>query len=805
MLSISKPSESNKLRVTELSCDLAIAGGGLAGVCCAITAARAGLKVILIQDRPVLGGNSSSEVRLWALGATSHMGNNNRWAREGGVIDEILVENTYRNPEGNPVIYDTVLLEKVIEEPNITLLLNTVVYDLEKSNPDTIRSLTAFCPQNATRYQVSAPLFCDASGDGVVGFLAGAAFRMGAEGPEEFDERFAPSIEYGALMGHSIFFYSKDVGVPVKYVPPSFALKDITQIPRYRNFKKNEHGCQLWWIEYGGRLDTVHDSETIKWELWKIVYGVWDYIKNSGEFPEAETMTLEWVGTIPGKRESRRFEGDYILTQRDIIEQRRHADAVSYGGWAIDLHPADGIYSNKPGCDQWHSKGVYPIPYRCMYSRNINNLFLAGRLLSASHVACGSTRVMMTCAHNAQAVAVAAALCKRDSLMPRDLSQPGCIEQFQQELLKRGQYIPHLRLKDPEDLTRSALLSVSSRFRLQELPADGPWQPLKDARAMLIPVKAGKIPPMEFSVQASRSTELECQLRICSREGSFTPDTILETVRIAIRPEIVQGEVSAIGQQKNHQAVARGSENQQKVVTVSAADAEAIQIFKSASQKVSVCFSTEIQSDQYVFICLSANPEISIRTSETRVTGMMSLVLQSNPRVNTSQVQKPERDIGVDTMEFWIPQRYPAGRNLALRLDEPQNNWDMDNLVSGVNRPVGQSNAWVADPGDTQPVLTLSWLESKAIRRIELTFDTDADHPMESVLMGHPFNIMPGCVRSYRIYGGDGKCLYRREDNHQTRNIIRFDHPVHTDLLRIELDHPESGWPAALFEVRCYE
>ena len=165
----------------------------MAGVCCAITAARAGIRVTLVQDRPVLGGNASSEVRMWIVGATSHMGNNNRWAREGGVIDEILLENAYRNPQGNPLIFDTILLEKVYEEANIQLLLDTAVYELTKSSADQISGVTAFCSQNSTRYQIQAPLFCDASGDGVVGFLAGAAFRMGAESSAEFGEMLAPS------------------------------------------------------------------------------------------------------------------------------------------------------------------------------------------------------------------------------------------------------------------------------------------------------------------------------------------------------------------------------------------------------------------------------------------------------------------------------------------------------------------------------------------------------------------------------------------------------------------------------------
>src|SRR5690606_17360271 len=179
--------------------DLIITGGGLSGVCAAITAARLGLKVVLVQDRPVLGGNASSEVRLWVLGATSHMGNNNRWSREGGIIDELLVENMYRNPEGNAILFDLVLLDKVVQEPNITLLLNTAVYEVEKDGADHISGLKAFCSQNSTEYQLEAPLFCDASGDGIVGFLAGAAFRMGAESREEFDEPMAPNSGYGEL------------------------------------------------------------------------------------------------------------------------------------------------------------------------------------------------------------------------------------------------------------------------------------------------------------------------------------------------------------------------------------------------------------------------------------------------------------------------------------------------------------------------------------------------------------------------------------------------------------------------------
>lgn len=736
-------------------------GGGLSGVCCAITAARAGIRVVLVQDRPVLGGNSSSEVRLWVLGATSHMGNNNRWAREGGVIDELLLENLYRNPEGNPLIFDTILLEKVMLEPNLTLLLNTAVYEVEKSASDTISQLRAFCSQNSTAYELVAPLFCDASGDGIVAFQAGAAFRMGAESREEFGEKFAPTAEYGELLGHSIYFYTKDTGRPVRFVPPAYALQDITQIPRYRRFNAKEYGCQLWWIEYGGRLDTVHDTETIKWELWKVVYGVWDYIKNSGQFPEAETMTLEWVGQIPGKRESRRFEGDYMLKQQDVVEQRTHPDAVAFGGWSIDLHPADGVFSEKPGCNQWHSKGLYQIPYRSLYSRNISNLFLAGRIISASHVAFGSSRVMATGAHVGQAVGMAAALSARQELLPRDLTEPTRMQALQQALLKAGQHIPGLKLRDEADLTHQATLTASSEFVLTELPPDGPLQPLMYSVAQMLPLPIGAIPRMTVFVTTDQDTSLTVELRRSSKPFNHTPDVTLET----------------------------------QVITL-----------KKGKQELDLVFASQLTEPQYVFIVFLKNEHIQLQYSQLRVTGVLSVFNKINPAVSNYGKQEPTEDIGVDTFEFWTPERRPAGQNIALRIAPGIRLFCPAMVRNGVQRPTNQPNAWVPSLSDANPTLTLTWPLSQRIGRVELRFDSDFDHPLETVIMIHPETVSPFCVQEYVLCNDRQERLAHRTYNHQSSNTIQFEQPIETFSLTIHLTKNQLVTaPPALMEIRCYE
>jgi hypothetical protein len=750
LLTVDGATDHRGFRTEHLQAELVVVGGGLAGACAAVTAARAGARVVLVQDRPVLGGNASSEVRLWALGATAHMFNNNRWSREGGVLDEILVENTFRNPEGNAVLFDTVLLDKVVAEPNITLLLNTAATAVAKQG-DRIRSVTAFCSQNSKQYELSAPVFCDASGDGVLGYLAGAEYRMGAESRDEFGELFAPSESYGGLLGQSIYFYSKDVGVPVTFTPPAFALDDITKIPRWRSFNTKVHGCRLWWIEYGGRLDTVHDTEEIRWELWKVVYGVWNHLKNSGDFPEAETLTLEWVGLIPGKRESRRFEGLYMLRQQDLVEQRLHDDAIASGGWSIDLHPADGVFSEHAGSSHLYARGVYQVPYRCLVSRDISNLLLAGRIISVSHVAFASTRVMATCAQIGQAAGMAAALCARDNIVPADLVEPGQMRQLQRELLRVGQHIPGVRLDDPDDLAQRAELTASSELTVATLPADGPSKPLDHSRAQLLPLPPGPVPQLTLIVDVAAPTTLRVELRTGNRVDDYTPDVILAT--------------------------------------------QEFELGAGAGQHLKLDVDASIDEPRYVFVTLLQNDNVSVRTTTERMTGLVAVCHKGT--------QEADGAIGRPRVEFWTPERRPDGQNFALSIDPPLRAWPAASLRNGHARPTAHPNAWAADRDDERPAVRLRWDTPQSIARVELSFDTDFDHAMESVMWDHPERAMPFCVRHYVVRAGD-RVVAEQTDNHQTRNTLTFDPPIETDELSVEVVAAHGDVPSALFEIRCY-
>ncbi len=433
--------------------DVCVVGGGMAGICAAIAAARRGAKTALVHDRPVLGGNASSEVRMHVCGA--HGANN----KETGIIEEIMLENQYRNAYGNYPIWDGVLFEKTHFCPNLTPFLNYTCCDAEVDG-SRIVSIKAWGLATQTWRVFHAKQFIDCSGDSVLAPLTGALVRWGRESREEFGEDIAPNAPDRRTMGNSILLQTEETAGPQAFIPPRWAYRfeDESDIP-HRLVKNQAPGHNFWWIELGGMDDTIYDSEEIRIDLMKATYGVWDYLKNRGDHRDRlANWRMSWIGALPGKRENRRYVGDHILAQNDIRSEGRFEDIVAYGGWSMDdHHPAGLLYPGKPTL--FHkAPSPYGIPYRSLYSKNVDNLFCAGRNISATHTALSSTRVMATCAVIGQAVGTASALCVEKDCLPRNVC-PAHLKELQTRLLDDDCWLPGLS-RECHALARQASLGA---------------------------------------------------------------------------------------------------------------------------------------------------------------------------------------------------------------------------------------------------------------------------------------------------------------------------------------------------------
>jgi hypothetical protein len=439
---------------------LCVIGGGMPGLAAALAAARHGVKVVLMQDRPVLGGNASSEIRVHICGADRH--NHVPNMRETGILEELRLENLSRNPHRSFSIWDTVLYEKVKAEPNITLLLNCTCNSAEIDG-SRIVSITGWQMTTQTLHRVQATIFADCSGDAILAPLTGALSRIGREGRNEYGESIAPEHADDCTMGMTCLFQSNEYEGPQPFEPPAWAYR----FERCEDLPYGEAGHRwwqmgYWWVELGGDRHSIHDTEACRDELIKIAYGVWDHIKNRCPHrDEAANWAMDWVQFLPGKRESTRYIGDYVLTQLDIESGGRFDDLVAYGGWTMDDHHPAGFWSVRLGAPATifhHAPSPYGIPYRALYSKNIDNLMFAGRDASCTHSAMSSTRVMGTGMTMGQAAGTAAAIATQYGIDPRGVGAH--MHELQQALLADDCYLPW-RPQVYSDLVTSARLVAS--------------------------------------------------------------------------------------------------------------------------------------------------------------------------------------------------------------------------------------------------------------------------------------------------------------------------------------------------------
>jgi hypothetical protein len=547
--------------VENLETDFCVVGGGVAGVCAALAAARNGARVVLIQDRSMLGGNASSEIRMHIVGASCS--GKRPGAREAGLIDELRVEDAVRNPQRTPSLFDLLLYDRLVSEPNITLLLDTACIGCAttrrsldgRPGPDNstapspaplssgatrvITQVHALRNSTEEEFVIHAHFFADCSGDSRLGLEAGADFRRGREGQDEFGEPLAPKSADDYVLGSSIMLMAREHDRPMPFIPPDWVRPFSEDDLRLRSHLELDYG--YWWIEWGGHLDTIKDSPTtIRHELLRIALGVWDHVKNHCPRQEAVSRStydkaaggladlvaeqdpanwaLEWVGFLPGKRESRRLMGHHILTQQDVQAGRLFDDQVAYGGWWLDLHPPMGVDAvDEVPCEQNPVDHLFSIPLRALISRNVDNLLFAGRNISATHVAHSSTRVMATCAVIGQAVGTAAAIAVRQEVeRVWELTEQPSIQEIQQTLLKDGAYLIGLTNSDPNDKARCARVNASSETE------DG------TATQVLNGIQRATVPELHPCLPAATNRWTSCSLPAWIELDWETPQTISE-------------------------------------------------------------------------------------------------------------------------------------------------------------------------------------------------------------------------------------------------------------------------------------
>jgi hypothetical protein len=671
--------------------DFTVIGGGIAGMCAAIAAARHNVRVALVHSRPVLGGNASSEIGITINGAANNGAGPSVYGRETGLMDEIKMTILRLNQEKlngftshDFVMMDAAYFDLVYAEKNITVFMNTTAYDCELEN-GRITAVMGMQTNSERFFRFESPLFLESSGDGTIAYKSGARFMWGQEGRNDFGESLAPPEKTKYVMGNTILFFPRDVGHPVKFKKPDFAY-DVTRQSFWDNIRPELYRVftregklfkDTWWIEIGGLRNTITENENITWELRKIIYGFWDYIKNSGKFEDVENLILERITTLPGKRESRRFIGDYILNQNDIDLKTDFFDAVAIGGWSMDAHAQDGLFDPAPATF-WHPvPGMYNYPYRTLYSKDIDNLFIGGRIHSATHLAMSSTRNMATLGVGGQAIGTAASLCKKYGVNPRDITEKH-IRELQLLLIDDDDNtIIGFYDEDGVQLLKDTKINVSSRKKCENVIDPVPFDLSRDIAFALSCNE--RIDSVDIGMKnGDKAEKLTVEVFTGKWREAFVPETLVETLELN---------------------VAAGFDGY-----------------------LTLPINTTHAGDGKIYLVFKANKSISLYGNKNHYPGFVTA---------NSQVNKD-------------PEKYPyAGliflrritENVCFRNMVPESElYGPENLVNGYNRPYGAPNLWISDdrPGEPQSIC-ITFPHPADIEDFVLFFDNclEYDHFIE--------------------------------------------------------------------------
>lgn len=527
MINTENQDNIRQFKQVRVKAEVIVVGAGIAGITAALTAARQNKKTVLITDRPILGGSASSEIRVGPCGAAAPP--HNRFARETGIIEEIFNHLHYMASNAGKwrwFYFDQIYFDMVLKQDNLILYLNTSIFEANTEN-NIVKKIKGLQLRSETVYEFSGKMFIDCTGDGTLGFLSGAHYRIGREGKDEFNEVYSPDKPDKKTMGATLLFTTVDAGHPVKFKTPDWAV-DIEKLPSFdriqRSINKMPDGSfyGFWWVEYGGDIDSIHDDGEIILHLRKVVNGIWGNIKNSGDFKDVENQEINWIGYLPGKRESRRLIGPYIVNAHDMTGQKKFKDSIGFTGWPIDIHPPKGYLSLEHGCTHDYLPGITDIPFRCIYSKNINNILFAGRHISCTHEALGTLRVISTTSVMGQAAGIAAAMCLNMNIFPSDITK-NYIDELQNNLLRTDQSIFSKRLLEEDDFSRKAIASASSE-KITEGIIPKTFRYIDKSYGIILPVESN-LKTVALLMEADDSKEVSIDI--------YLSDNIYQNYRIS--------------------------------------------------------------------------------------------------------------------------------------------------------------------------------------------------------------------------------------------------------------------------------
>ena len=710
--------------IIEIKSDLTVIGAGIAGLCAAVSAARKGLTVSLLNDRTVLGGNNSSECRVHMSSGAS-AGNPSCYVRETGIVDELKLRIFHQNPRYESKkdfdLTDMAFFQFVHEQENIFLFTSTAAYDAETVDGK-IKGVLAYNSRTETTYRFVSAYYCDASGDGLVSFKAGAECRMGREGKDEYNESLAPEVGDEHTMGCCLMYTTAKADHPIKFTRPPFAY-DYSKPEIYNKIvhpdagkyfaDKAENICSVWWMSYGGLLNTIKDEDEIYLELKKLVYGFWDHFKNSGKWENSEYYYIDWMAPFAAKRESRRVMGDYVLNENDILNIKEFEDAVATASWPIDVHDVNGIYGDVFPTTWKPLRTYYNLPFKMMYSKDIDNLFLAGRIVSSSHVAMGSFRVMQTLGAMAQAVGEAAAICKDNGIMPRQLANDKkYVQMLQENLQKTGQFI--VGKKESIGLFEGATVTSSAIRKLENTACDR-LTVLEKPYLQGLPIKDDTFSGVElyFDNSDSVSHTQICEIYESELPGAYNPDRLLETVNLEV-PARFSGFIKL-------NCDCRGIKNNKVVIK------------------------------------FNENEFVKIGASKSRFVGAPALLMLPNELKLYRDMPKND-DGGVLNNAYCI---------CFKGLDNAANVYAAENVINGYSRPYINPNIWSSDSDDAYLELTLTKPSDIKEIHIALNAELDSDHFAEDIeTLFKDYDII--------VTTKNGKVTKQVRDNYLGYNIIEI-------------------------------